>query len=73
MGRLSDTFGRRPLYLAGIVVLAATTAWCAWAQSIGSFIAARAFCGIGAAGVLSMGMFFVTLHDLEADRFKAML
>jgi MFS family permease len=55
MGRLSDTFGRRPLYLAGILFLAATTAWCAAAQSIGSFIAARAFCGIGAAGVLSMG------------------
>jgi MFS family permease len=54
MGRLSDTFGRRPLYLAGILSLAATTAWCAAAQSIGSFIAARAFCGIGAAGVLSM-------------------
>lgn len=55
MGRLSDTFGRRPLYLAGLIFLAATTAWCALAQSIGSFIAARAFCGIGAAGVLSMG------------------
>jgi MFS family permease len=55
MGRLSDTVGRRPLYLAGILVLAATTAWCAAANSIGSFIAARAFCGIGAAGLLSMG------------------
>ncbi|KAH7395018.1 major facilitator superfamily domain-containing protein [Phaeosphaeria sp. MPI-PUGE-AT-0046c] len=55
MGRLSDTFGRRPLYLAGIVVLTITTIWCAAAKSIGSFIAARAFCGIGAAGLLSMG------------------
>ncbi|RAQ99930.1 MFS general substrate transporter [Stemphylium lycopersici] len=55
MGRLSDTFGRRPLYLAGLTLLAATTAWCALAQSIGSFILARAFCGVGAAGVLSMG------------------
>ncbi|EMD95408.1 hypothetical protein COCC4DRAFT_46067 [Bipolaris maydis ATCC 48331] len=55
MGRFSDTFGRRPLYLAGLALLAATTAWCALAQSIASFILARAFCGIGAAGVLSMG------------------
>ncbi|KAF2248799.1 MFS general substrate transporter [Trematosphaeria pertusa] len=55
MGRMSDTIGRRPLYLAGLLFLAATTAWCALAQSIGSFIAARAFCGLGAAGVLSMG------------------
>jgi MFS family permease len=55
MGRLSDTFGRRPLYLVGILLLAATTAWCAAANSIGSFIAARAVCGMGAAGLLSMG------------------
>ncbi|KAF2873328.1 major facilitator superfamily domain-containing protein [Massariosphaeria phaeospora] len=54
-GRVSDTIGRRPLYLTGILFLTVTTAWCALAQSIGSFIAARAFCGIGAAGVLSMG------------------
>lgn len=62
MGRLSDTFGRRRLYLAGIIFLAATTAWCAGAKSIGSFIAARAFCGVGAAGVLSMGS--VMTNDL---------
>jgi hypothetical protein len=55
MGRLSDTFGRRPLYLAGLTLLAVTTGWCAAAQTVGSFIAARAFSGIGAAGVLSMG------------------
>jgi MFS family permease len=54
-GRLSDTIGRRSLYLTGLLFLTATTAWCALAQSIGSFIAARAFCGLGAAGVLSMG------------------
>ena len=54
-GRVSDTIGRRPLYLLGLLSLAITTAWCALAQSIGSFIAARAFCGLGAAGVLSMG------------------
>jgi MFS family permease len=52
-GRLSDTIGRRQLYLLGISFLAVTTAWCALAQSIGSFIAARAFCGLGAAGVSS--------------------
>lgn len=54
-GRLSDTFGRRVLYLAGLIFLAVTTGWCAGAQSIGSFIAARAFCGLGAAAVLAMG------------------
>jgi MFS family permease len=54
-GRVSDTIGRRPLYLFGLSFLAITTGWCALAQNISSFIAARAFCGLGAAGVLSMG------------------
>lgn len=68
MGRLSDTFGRRPLYLAGLLVLIVTTAWCALTQSIGSFIAARAFCGIGAAGVLSMGN--VMTNDLVSIEIR---
>ncbi|KAL4904986.1 hypothetical protein BDW74DRAFT_153912 [Aspergillus multicolor] len=55
-GRVSDTFGRKPVYLFAIAVFFLTTAWCAMAQSIGSFIAARAFCGLGAGGVFSMGM-----------------
>ncbi|KAH8705460.1 putative MFS multidrug transporter [Talaromyces proteolyticus] len=55
-GRISDTVGRKPVYIFSIVVFFITTAWCALAQSIGSFIAARAFCGIGAGGVFSMGM-----------------
>ncbi|PWY84844.1 MFS general substrate transporter [Aspergillus heteromorphus CBS 117.55] len=55
-GRISDTFGRRPVYLFAIAVFFITTAWCAAAQSMVSFIAARAFCGMGAGGVFSMGM-----------------
>ncbi|KAF1927846.1 MFS general substrate transporter [Didymella exigua CBS 183.55] len=68
MGRLSDTIGRRPLYLAGLLLISLTTAWCAFAQSIGSFIAARAFCGIGAAGVLSMGN--VMTNDLVSIQVR---
>ncbi|KAE8146807.1 MFS general substrate transporter [Aspergillus avenaceus] len=55
-GRVSDTFGRKPVYLFAIAIFFFTTAWCGMAQSIGSFIAARAFCGLGAGGVFSMGM-----------------
>jgi len=68
MGRLSDTFGRKPLYVAGLLLLTATTAWCAFAGSIGSFIAARAFCGIGAAGMLSMGN--VMTNDLVSIEIR---
>ena len=55
-GRVSDTFGRRPVYLCSIFFFFISTAWCGAAQSIGSFIAARAFCGLGAGGIFSMGM-----------------
>jgi hypothetical protein len=54
-GRVSDTIGRRPLYIFSLFMFIATTIWCALAQSIGSFIAARAFCGLGAGGVSFSG------------------
>lgn len=54
-GRISDAFGRKPVYLFSIAMFFLTTAWCGTAQSIGSFIAARALCGLGAGGVFSMG------------------
>lgn len=54
-GRISDAFGRKPVYLFSICIFFFTTAWCGLAKSIGSFIAARALCGMGAGGVFSMG------------------
>lgn len=54
-GRVSDTIGRKPLYLFALVMFAATTTWCALAKSMASLIIARAFCGLGAGGVMAMG------------------
>lgn len=67
-GRVSDTFGRKPVYLFSITVFFVTTLWCAVAQSIGSFIAARAVCGMGAGGVMSMGM--VMCSDLVRLEYR---
>jgi nitrate/nitrite transporter NarK len=53
-GRLSDTIGRRTVYLPALLLFSAATAWCAGAQSIGSFIAGRAVCGIGAGAMMAM-------------------
>jgi len=53
-GRLSDTIGRRPVYIASLIWFIAATAWCGLAQSIGSFITARAVCGIAAGGMMAM-------------------
>ncbi|KAF2225860.1 major facilitator superfamily domain-containing protein [Elsinoe ampelina] len=59
-GRFSDTFGRRYVYTAALVIFAATTAWCGLAQSIGSFIAARAASGLGAGGTMSMSLIILS-------------
>ncbi|KAI1419249.1 major facilitator superfamily domain-containing protein [Xylaria sp. FL1777] len=55
VGSLSDTVGRKPLYLFTMAVFAGATAWCALAPSIGSLIAARAVCGVGAGGMMTLG------------------
>ncbi|KAB8297696.1 hypothetical protein EYC80_001503 [Monilinia laxa] len=54
-GRLSDAVGRKPPYLFSMVLFLISTIWCALAQSMTSFIIARAVCGLGAGGVMSMG------------------
>ncbi|KAI1101085.1 MFS general substrate transporter [Jackrogersella minutella] len=60
IGRLSDTVGRKPPYLATTVIFALATIWCALAQSMTSFIIARAACGLGAGGVLGMGSIIIS-------------
>ncbi|KPM39800.1 hypothetical protein AK830_g6792 [Neonectria ditissima] len=62
LGRLSDAIGRKPLFVGCIGVFALATAWCALARTIESFIVARAFCGLGAGGVLTLGS--IILSDL---------
>ncbi|KAI9683615.1 MAG: hypothetical protein M1829_004919 [Trizodia sp. TS-e1964] len=54
-GRLSDTLGRKTPYLFSMLVMMLGTVWCALAQSIISFIFARALCGLGAGGLISLG------------------
>ncbi|KAF2423670.1 MFS general substrate transporter, partial [Tothia fuscella] len=67
-GRVSDTIGRRPLYIFALLMFIATTAWCALAQSMTSFILARAFCGLGAGGVMAMGS--IMTNDLIKIEYR---
>ncbi|KAH6723161.1 major facilitator superfamily transporter [Leptodontidium sp. MPI-SDFR-AT-0119] len=54
-GRLSDTIGRKSPYIFSMALFLLATIWCALAQSMTSFILARALCGLGAGGMMSMG------------------
>jgi EmrB/QacA subfamily drug resistance transporter len=48
-GAIGDVYGRRRVFIAGIVIFAAASAGCGLSQSAGLLIAARAVQGVGAA------------------------
>src|SRR5438067_9536450 len=55
-GRLADLYGRKPVFLFGIVVFLLGSALCGWAQSMEQLIAFRAIQGLGAGAVQPMAM-----------------
>ncbi|KAA8902961.1 major facilitator superfamily transporter [Sphaerosporella brunnea] len=61
-GRISDVVGRKGPFVFSCFVFTAATLWCALAPDIMSFIAARAVCGFGAGGMVTMGA--IVLSDL---------
>lgn len=60
LGRISDSLGRKPPYLVTMVIFALSTLWCALANSMTSFILARAACGIGAGGMMTLGSIIIS-------------
>jgi hypothetical protein len=48
-GSLGDLYGRRKIFLSGVVLFAIGSSWCGLASSIASLILARSVQGIGAA------------------------
>lgn len=67
-GRISDVTGRRRMFVFALTVFALTTAWCGYANTIGSFIAARFFCGLGAGGVATMSN--IILSDIVKIEYR---
>jgi EmrB/QacA subfamily drug resistance transporter len=65
-GRLSDLFGRRRVYLAGLVIFLAGSALSGAAQTMGQLIAFRALQGFGAGSLITLGMTLIgELFGLE--------
>jgi hypothetical protein len=60
LGGLSDAVGRKVPYVITTAVFLLATVWCALAQSMTSFIIARAVCGFGAGGMLTLGSIIVS-------------
>src|SRR5207237_990816 len=48
-GKLADLFGRRTIFIVGLVIFTGASLWCGLAGGAGSLIAARTVQGVGAA------------------------
>ncbi|RDG38797.1 MDR family MFS transporter [Streptomyces corynorhini] len=65
-GKLSDIYGRRPVYLCAILLFAAGSLLCGFATSIYELAAFRAVQGLGGGGLMSLAMTIIA--DLTSPR-----
>ena len=68
-GKLSDLYGRRPLYQLGIAIFLLGSALSGASQSMGQLIAFRALQGVGAGALIPLGM--TILADLYSVTERA--
>jgi EmrB/QacA subfamily drug resistance transporter len=59
-GRLGDMFGPKRLYLIGLVIFTAASAWCGVSHNVGMLIEARVVQGLGAALMAPQTMAVIT-------------
>ncbi len=74
-GALSDSFGRRPVILAALVVYALASLWCAVADSVQGLIVGRVFQGlsVGAGMVVGRAMIRDLFETEDAQRLMSMV
>jgi EmrB/QacA subfamily drug resistance transporter len=60
VGSLADRVGRKKVFLAGLALFAAGSAWAAYSGSVGMLIAARAGMGIGGAFMMPSTLSLIT-------------
>ncbi|MFJ2831261.1 MDR family MFS transporter [Streptomyces sp. NPDC087263] len=65
-GKLSDIYGRRPVYLCAIVLFAVGSLLCGFATSIYELAAFRAVQGLGGGGLMSLAMTIIA--DITSPR-----
>ena len=72
MGRLSDMFGRKLVYLLGFVMFAAMALVGGLSQSLGFLIAVKVVQGLASAGIQANSMALITEVFPDRERGKAM-
>src|SRR5437762_2964829 len=70
-GAAGDRFGRRRVFLVGVVIFAAASAWCGLAVGVRQLIVARAVQGVGAALLVPGSLAIISAAFDEQRRGKA--
>jgi EmrB/QacA subfamily drug resistance transporter len=72
MGRLSDLFGQRRIYLFGFLTFTLGSALCGFSPSIYFLIGSRILQGLGASALMAIGPAIITTAFPEEDRGQAL-
>jgi len=70
-GSLGDRYGRRRVFVVGVFIFAAASAWCGLAPGVRSLIIARAVQGVGAALLVPGSLAIISSSFREEDRGRA--
>ncbi len=70
-GSLGDLYGRRRVFLSGVLLFAIGSSWCGLATSITSLIVARGLQGIGAAFLIPGSLAIISASYTEDERGRA--
>ena len=72
MGRLSDLFGQKQIYLLGFLAFTLGSAFCGFSPTIYFLIGSRMLQGLGASALMAIGSAILTTTYAEEDRGKAL-
>src|SRR5207248_5210231 len=71
VGSLGDRYGRRHVFVIGVIIFGAASAWCGLASGIRSLIMARAVQGFGAALLVPGSLAIISSSFRKEDRGRA--
>jgi EmrB/QacA subfamily drug resistance transporter len=70
-GSLGDLYGRRKIFVVGVLIFAIGSAWCGLASSIAILIVARGLQGVGAALLVPGSLALISASFPESERGRA--